>query len=648
MTSSPKGTSVTSPAISRLGPIDVLLLSAWCGLAAGELEVASRVISRNLGATNGLYLMMRHFIWLVPLIDMSVFLALGLLLAMATRFWPRRAGWLGPRLLFAWAILPALLLAGRGIYTEALIVLALGFASLVTPVFERDPARMRRYVALSFPLLLAAVIMQGLLLVGGDWLKRRREEARPLPPPGSPNVLLIVLDTVRADHLGVYGYERPTSPNLDQLARRSIRFEQARSAAPWTLASHATMFTARWPHELDVKWLQPMSRKFPTLAEYLGSLGYATAGFVGNTYYCAYDSGLDRGFTHYEDYVLETLPAIRTARLVDLWFKSLAQLGESLPTNPLVLQQITREDRKEAREVNREFLEWLKERRQPERPFFAFLNYVDAHAPYVLPAGSTCRFGSVPTPAEILFLLKGWFEADKQRLPQQARVLARDSYDNCLAYLDERLGELLDELERRGVTDRTIVIVTADHGEGLGEHDLFDHGESLYRTEIRVPLLIALPTGGPSKKVVGEPVSLRNIASTIVNLVDPGSKPPFAGAPLTSAWGDVSGATSPTFRDDPILSELESPNPGHPNQDRSPSRLGPLSSLAEGAFVYIRNESDGSEQLFDEQDDPLELTNRIGVRASLPLLKRLRERLETIRRVGPQDPESPVATRPGG
>ena len=109
-----------------------------------------------------------------------------------------------------------------------------------------------------------------------------------------------------------------------------------------------------------------------------------------------YDSGLDRGFTHYEDYVLETLPAIRTARLVDLWFKSLAQLGESLPTNPLVLQQITREDRKEAREVNREFLEWLKERRQPERPFFAFLNYVNAHALMSCPrarraASAPCR-----------------------------------------------------------------------------------------------------------------------------------------------------------------------------------------------------------------------------------------------------------------
>ena len=126
-----------------------------------------------------------------------------------------------------------------------------------------------------------------------------------MPPAGSPNVLLIVLDTVRADHLSLYGYPRPTTPNLERLARRGIRFDQARAAAPWTLASHANMFTGRWPHELAVEWMRPLRGDVPTLAEYLGSLGYATAGFAGNTFYCSYDSGLDRGFTHYEDYVLD-------------------------------------------------------------------------------------------------------------------------------------------------------------------------------------------------------------------------------------------------------------------------------------------------------------------------------------------------------
>ena len=142
----------------------------------------------------------------------------------------------------------------------------------------------------------------------------------------------------------------------------------------------------------------------------------------------------------------------------------------------------------------------------------------------------TASAPSPETPADFLFLSRGWFEVDKMRVPRPARALVRDSYDNCLAYLDERLGELFDELRRRGELDRTVVIVTADHGEGLGEHDLFDHGESLYRPEIRVPLLIALPSGGPSREVVSEPVSLRDVAATIVDLVSPGSRPTVSRA----------------------------------------------------------------------------------------------------------------------
>jgi arylsulfatase A-like enzyme len=623
--------SVAFPAWHRLGPIDVLLLSAWCGLAAGELEVGARVISKSLSSTDRLYQMTRHFVWLVPLINLALFLGFGLFLAAATRLWPRRAGWLSPRLIFAWAVLPALLVAGRGIYTEAWLIFALGFASFVAPMVERNPSGMRRRLARSLPLLLAAVVIQGSLLIGGDRLQRWREEGRPLPPPDSPNVLLIVLDTVRADHLSVYGYERPTTPNLERLAARSIRFEQARAAAPWTLASHASVFTARWPHELAVKWMYPMSRNFPTLAEYLGSLGYATAGFVGNTFYCSYDSGLDRGFTHYEDYVLETLPALRTVHLVDLSLKTFAQLGLSLPTSEPILWQLTREDRKDARVVNREFLDWLTARREPSRPFFAFLNYADAHAPYVLPPGAKYRFGSVPkTPGDFLFLSRDWIDLDKLRLPQPARVLARDSYDNCLGYLDERLGELFGELQRRGVLDRTVLIVTADHGEGMGEHELFDHGESLYGTEIRVPLLIALPSGRASGTVVGEPVSLRSLSATIVDLVSPGTKPPFPGRPLTGRRPEPASARADSVGDDAVLSELSAPNPRDPNQGRSPARTGRLISIAHGDLVYIHHEGDGTEELFNIRDDPRELLNRVRSKAMLPLLQRFRERLETI------------------
>ena len=164
-------------------------------------------------------------------------------------------------------------------------------------------------------------------MFGGDRLKERREARRPLPPADSPNVLLIVLDTVRADHLSLYGYHRATTPMLERLAKRGIRFDEVRATAPWTLPSHASMFTGRWPHELGVEWMTPLRGKFPTLAEYLGSHGYATAGFAANTLFCSYDTGIDRGFTHYEDYELGPLAAVRTALVVDLAFKGGVQTG---------------------------------------------------------------------------------------------------------------------------------------------------------------------------------------------------------------------------------------------------------------------------------------------------------------------------------
>ena len=167
---------------------------------------------------------------------------------------------------------------------------------------------------------------------------------------------------------------------------------------------------------------------------------------------------------------------------------------------------------------------------------------------------------------------------------------------------------MFDELERRGVLDRTLVIITSDHGEGLGEHGLFLHGESLYRTEIRVPLLILTPSHRPSGAVVRETVSLRDLPATIVDLIGLGNGSPFPGQSLARLWAK-SPAGAPPVETEAALSELASPNPADPNQGRSPAYRGPLISLAEGDFVYIRNEGDGGEELFNERDDPEEIKN---------------------------------------
>jgi hypothetical protein len=213
------------------------------------------------------------------------------------------------------------------VYEWASALFALGAALRLAPLLERHAATLRRRLLVSFPALVALLVALAGWVIGGQSWADWREAARPMPPDRAPNVLLITLDTVRADHLSLHGYGRPTSPVLDTIAKAGIRFDEARAAAPWTVPSHATMFTGRWPHELGVRWQAPLGRAVPTLAEHLGSRGYATAGFVANAGYCSYDSGLDRGFTHYEDYALRHLLPFRTAWLVDRTVRLLGDLG---------------------------------------------------------------------------------------------------------------------------------------------------------------------------------------------------------------------------------------------------------------------------------------------------------------------------------
>jgi len=623
----------------RLGPLDVLVLSAWCGLVGGLLEVATRVVCKIVPG-HRMYAMSRHFVWMAPLSNLLLFSGIGLFLALATKFWSRRGGWLSSRLVCFLAVLPVLIVMSPRIYPWAWAILAFGISSRLMPIFERRQAEVRRWLMRSFAALLGGVLIFGGFVLGGDWLKERREVSRPLPSGDSPNVLLIVLDTVRADRLSLYGYRRPTSPTLERLANRGIRFDEARATAPWTLPSHASMFTGRWPHELDVSWNTRLGTRFPTLAAYLGSRGYATAGFVANVEYCSYEFGLNRGFTHYEDYVLEPLTPVRMCYPGNLALKAVFHLGWSLSANlggipflphkdSTVWRTLNSDPRIDADSINRRFLDWLSQRREPARPFFAFLNYFDTHTVYMLPPGTPYRFGRPPkTDAEVQVLVE-WFDVDKLGLPASYLNLARDCYDSCLGYLDEKLGELFDELQRRGVLESTLVIVTSDHGEGLGEHNLFFHGESLYRTEIRVPLLIVSP--GQNRSVnVRETISLRNLPATIVDLAGQGTSAPFPGRSLTRLWqGSHLGRFSADGQG--AISELASPNPYDPNQGRSPVHRGALASIAEGDYVYIRNEGDGSEELFNVRDDPNEFDNRARLEAAQAVKERLRAHLDRLR-----------------
>jgi hypothetical protein len=240
------GTDVSLPPdliAHQLEPISLLCLSAWCGLVACLLEVGTIVRCKQVFDPNHLYGMSRHIVWLIPVTNLCVFLALGCFGCLVGLAWPRRSRWLFARVLCALALMPMVLVAFPRIYSLAWLVVALGVASRLVPLCERNARGFRRFVQVSFPVILGIALILGASPWVGDRIKHSRARARPLPPPGSSNVLLIILDTVAAGHLSRYGYDRATSPSLAEIAEQGIRFDSARSASSWTLPYHASMFT---------------------------------------------------------------------------------------------------------------------------------------------------------------------------------------------------------------------------------------------------------------------------------------------------------------------------------------------------------------------------------------------------------------------
>jgi arylsulfatase A-like enzyme len=631
------GSAVSGSEAKPLALMSTLLMSAWCGLVAGLLEVGTIVVRKSAFDANHLYGMSRHFVWLVPVTNLCVFLALGMLGWIVGAAWPRRGRWTATRGLCAVALLPMVLIAFPRIYTVAWLVVTLGIAARLVPVLEANSRRFRRAVGLSFPMALGILLFLAASPWVNDRIKRSRESAQP-PPQGSPNVLLIVLDTVAAGHLSLYGYERPTSTTLVELAERGFRFDSARAPSSWTLPSHATIFTGRWMHELSVGWLNPLDEARPTLAEYLGARGYATAGFVANTMFCASDTGLGRGFTRYEDFIFPECTALKSAVLANRVLTGFGRLVPIVAERPSLawlrphVQHLWERfvfDRKGSAAVNREFLGWLSGRTQPQRPFFAFLNYSDAHTPYELADGRIHRFGVGQLDERQRELIKRWGELDKVRIASRDLRLVVDAYDECVADLDEQIGRLLDRLSRRGVLDRTWLVIASDHGESFGEHaGVFCHGTSLYRSELHVPLLIIPPGGSATKKVITETVSLRDLAATIVDVLGVEAGSPFPGSSLARYWREQSVA-SPLARApaEPALAEVV---PGFAiNVDAYglPQKSWPLGALDDGAWSFIRSEGNVHEELFHRSTDKKEQRNLALNPAAQPVLDRMRQTL---------------------
>ncbi|MGP0067137.1 MAG: sulfatase, partial [Isosphaeraceae bacterium] len=214
-----------------------------------------------------------------------------------------------------------------------------------------------------------------------------------------------------------------------------------------------------------------------------------------------------------------------------------------------------------------------------------------------------------------------WQKLDKKALNPSQIALARDAYDDCIVSLDRELGRLIDELGRRGILDQTLLILTADHGEQFGEHGGYGHGLSLYEPEIHVPLLIAFPDRVPAGLVVREDVSLRDVASTVVDLLGWKSDSPFPGASLAGAWksqgsGDPIALSPPFSELDPAAAEVADPL-------QSDASHGPMTSILADGKVYIRH-GDGGEELYDLDVDPEESHNLSGTEEAKPVLEQCR------------------------
>jgi len=602
-----------SPGFARAGNCGAILAwTLWLGLAGGLVELIVLVLKCNYFDV-GNYNASRHFPWMVPVAGVLVLLVPGLVLMLAARVCPGRVPtWLAVGLLAFPAILG--ILFRLPLYTLACLFLAAGAAVQGARLVKKHPQGAGRLVKWSIGPLAGFVLLAAAFTFG------RAAWSAPLgsrfgAPPSVPktktetelkakNVLLIVLDTVRAQSLSLYGYEHETTPRLDRLAARAVRFDRALSTAPWTAPSHAGMFTGRLPGELSIDWDRPLDRTHPTLAEFLASRGFQTAGFVANTTYCSYETGLDRGFRHYEDYDLSLRAFALCSGLVQRTADFVRRaLGLSL--DHLMIGQ---SERKDAARISRDFLTWLDNRRDQATPYFAFLNYYDAHHPYLPPSAGLEQTGEGderPFLAANDSRLTSWWNYDKSELKPADIERVRASYDRCLRYLDDQVGRLFDALSRRAVLDNTLIIVTADHGEHLGEQDLYGHGCSLYRSELHVPLLLFVPSS-PAQvqepRVVPEPVSLRNLPATVVDFLGLSKDSPFPGQSLLPSPGTSRLEPNPGNL---TVSEVIAPPKADPNQGRSPVNKGSMRSLVMDRWHYIRN-GDGHEELYDFDTDPRE------------------------------------------
>lgn len=402
--------------------------------------------------------------------------------------------------------------------------------------------------------------------------------------PDRPRMLLVILDTVRADAAGP-SYGDPLwqgqTPHLDRLAAEGTVFENAWSAAPWTVPSHASLFTGLVPIQHGCTGASPRLREdLPTLAGLLAGSGYATAAFYSNPWLADRTTGLLRGFSE----------------------RSEAPIGG--------LGELTSSDGDQGGRRTLQNLErWLDGARDA-KPWFLFVNLLEGHLPYdPAPEIRRERLADLPPAAQVPIPLAHEFNAGRLSASEIDWRTVRRLYGGDVSTADALLGQLIGELEERGLYERTILIVTSDHGENLGEHGLMDHQLSVHETLLHVPLIVRDPTGRVERGRRDDPVMLTDLFATLLSLAGVDRAPARPHARDLTAPASPADARRPLLADyaganRSLLSHLRSLNP-----EIDAARLGRALRTVRVGDLRLTAASDGAIWLHDLRSDPRQLVN---------------------------------------
>ena len=383
-----------------------------------------------------------------------------------------------------------------------------------------------------------------------------------------PNVLLISIDTLRSDHCSMHGYARETTPTLRSVAKEGARFDLAYAPSATTLPSHATMFTGLYPiaHRVIKNGLI-LDEDHLTLAEILSAEGYETAG-IASSFVLDAKFGVAQGFDFYDD---------------DFKQKE-ATWAEREQWEGFELDGAF--DRRADFATDRA-IAWLERKRRGGQPFFLFVHYFDPHAPYAPPASFAAKFAPEENSAD-----------------EHSKTIAL--YDAEIAFTDEQIARLLAAVERLGLNANTILVITADHGEGLMQHGWPSHGIHIYEEAVHVPLIFRWPGKIDAAQVLDEPVSLADLMPTILTLT--GSQMndlAFQGITLSSA---LDGTESLDPQRTMYLHRRHYKG-RHYGKSVKMWAKGEKFAVRAGKWKYIEGVEEGTKELFDLAVDPGETNN---------------------------------------